>query len=357
MKNSFFQLILGLSAYLFAFVPVASSQTMIRDTLQIRFPNTAGLNSQVYINRVEDARGGEFAGINSSVVGEYETNHLFFFPVDQLICTPDHLAREIKSLGGESTDSDIPEINLKITSFKFSDRSGLFSAAYILNSSFGVYDSSGSFLGELVYEETVYKPPVFSKKIKSFKRILADWTDQFQKDLADVARGEHVNVMPTGFRPELYSGKNLNMFGGISTAVMFNSTIVDADLYFSRREAAPFFLRSGKVLRYRKENDFESIGFSLINDYMIRRFHSRWVFQGNMQLFFGLNRWNDLDEVDHRLYDAVQGDLCLKQGVYYNMRDQSSLTFGIGLIEDLNYIFSKGLRFDAGVFFQVGVKL
>ena len=56
-------------------------------------------------------------------------------------------------------------------------------------------------------------------------------------------------------------------------------------------------------------------------------------------------------------YDAFIGDLSLSQSIVYNPLDKNSILFGIGLSEDLSYIYSKGLRFHTGILFHLGIKL
>ncbi len=75
--------------------------------------------------------------------------------------------------------------------------------------------------------------------------------------------------------------------------------------------------------------------------YLFYRFHQNFVFREKSQLMFGLNRWKDIEPVDHKIYDAFIIDYSLSQGLIYSPLDKRSLVFGIGVQENLYCISSR----------------
>ena len=118
--------------------------------------------------------------------------------------------------------------------------------------------------------------------------------------------------------------------------------------------------RLGKIKVYgnfRNEEDFISIEFPLTNDYFQYRLNSSFIFRMKSQLFFGLNSWKDVNEVDHHLLDALLFDYTLSQGLFFNPLNKQSVIFGIGLFESVQYIYSRDFSFQFGLLFSLGFKL
>jgi len=58
----------------------------------------------------------------------------------------------------------------------------------------------------------------------------------------------------------------------------------------------------------------------------------------------------------HKLYDVFLLDLSLGQSLHYVGKNRRSITLGLGLIENVYYIHSTGIRIDAGLMIQAGVQ-
>jgi hypothetical protein len=137
-----------------------------------------------------------------------------------------------------------------------------------------------------------------------------------------------------------------------------NDNLLDNEIYFSHREAGKRFFRSGGYnIRYRNANDFESIEFGLSNDYLFYRLSPKLLLQGKSQIMFGLNRWKDIQTTKHKLYDAVILDYSMSQSLVFNPLDKRSILFGIGLMENIFYVYSKDFQFQAGPLLHLGIKL
>jgi len=128
-------------------------------------------------------------------------------------------------------------------------------------------------------------------------------------------------------------------------------------IFHTEKRTNGFFAAGGYNLRYRTSKDFESIEFGLSTDYLFYRFLQNFVFRGKSQLMFGLNRWKDIETVDHKIYDTFIVDYFLSQGLIYNPLDKRSLVFGIGIQENLYFIYSKDFKFQPGLLIHFSVKL
>lgn len=137
----------------------------------------------------------------------------------------------------------------------------------------------------------------------------------------------------------------------------FSGYIIDGYLYFSHPEIQKITLRAGGVLRYRNEEDFESLEYKLANDFLFYRLNRIAAIRFKSQLLLGINRWKDMDHVKHELYDAMIFDLSLAQSVHYFPINRKSLLFGIGIQESVYYIYSLGFRFQTGLLLQVGLQI
>ena len=137
----------------------------------------------------------------------------------------------------------------------------------------------------------------------------------------------------------------------------FQNYLIDAEIYFSNREARNWFYRNGYGIRYRDSDTFESIEFGLSVDYLHYRINPHLILKLKSQIFLGANNWKDYKTYEHDFYDAFIGDLTFSQSLLYNPLDKSSLILGIGLSEDFTYIYSKNFRIHAGILFHFGIKL
>ena len=334
-------------------------QKLIQDTLFVSFPPLVRERvSHAVVDSIIDLRDEE-----PRVIGMYEVNKYLFVPVDLLICTKKSLTDEIaERLRLNGHNKDPLNLRLAIDNFWLTKKTNSWIYPhYQLNASIQIYQRSpsGDFahLGELLYE-TVSRKPFWGDKLKKgFEKVVANWHREFIEDLTIVSK----NVRPItleNFRRGIYIGKRTHLFSGGDVVVATRGWIFDGAVFFSHREARKQFFRSGGYnLRYRNSKDFESIGFGLTIDYLFHRINSYMVFRGKSQLMFGLNRWKDIDRKDHKLYDILILDYSLSQSLIYNPLDRRGFLFGIGLQENVYYIYSKGIEFQLGLLVHLGLKL
>jgi len=241
--------------------------------------------------------------------------------------------------------------------------SSLIIPRFQLNASIKAFQKTGedsTYLGEWVYETTAGKSYFSGNLRKGFQSLLRKWQKVFISDWQKCPYRKTPNQKRTitRFRPWDYSGKPMYMVSGGEICLGSHFFTTDFSIYFSERSGKNPTVRSGGYhLRYRKEDDFESIEWGLSVDRWLFRKHPFWVFQIKSGLFFGVNKWEDIAKREHELYDAVLLEWALNQSLTYMPLDQQSVTLGIGLSESVNYIYSKKLRFQFGILFHLGLQL
>jgi hypothetical protein len=233
----------------------------------------------------------------------------------------------------------------------------------VLDASFQIYqktDQNGLiYRGQLLYESTIRKPLLKNKLVKGYQNVVWKWERQFIDDLSAFGTGKSNPIsVKENFRMGELPTKRLNLHIGIDVALNQSVKTVDAQVYFSHREACKWFFRSGGYhVRYRNEKNFESIEFGLSNDYLSYRIHPRWMIQAKSVIQFGINRWKNIQTVPRKLYDAFILDYAVSQTIQWNPLDKRSILIGVGVQESVNYIYSIDARFQAAILLHLGFKL
>ena len=337
------------------------AQRFIQDTLVVSFAEPDSTNPiPVTIDSVIDSREE-----HRRLIGRYEKNKYFFVPIDLLICTGKPLNEEVtESLGVESLKESKVHFNLVIDEFNVTKKtnSKLY-PHYLLNAAIHLYTISDhgvpEYTGQLLYESTSRKRMFRDKQKNGFESVISKWQSKLNQDLAHISNDvslEHLSKLDN-YRSETYTGKRTNLFGGIDFVMFNDGWITDYEIYFSHREARKKYIRSGYGIRYRKGDIFSSIEYGLTDDNLLYRLRDNWIFRAKSQVFFGLNKWKDINTTDHKFYDALIFDASMSQSLLYNPLDRRSFTFGVGIVENLYYIYSRGYSFQLGLSLHVGIKL
>jgi len=330
------------------------SQKLVLDTLIVNFKPDSITNhlSLVRIDTVFDERNVE----NPALIDFSEKNQYIFVPVDQQILADRPVAEVlhngliVKNKGtGES-------IRLGLKHLDFSSRTQFFIRPVSqLHASVFVYDK-GKSIGELFYECSI-PHKLGGRKIRARYRSLIEQL---------VSRiGSDLNKMNNGVIQDLANYRGISkrnpwmqLQAGSDMAILKGGNfLMDVYLTFVFPETKMSRFQSVGTMRYRHMERFESIEWGLASGWITRRCHPDWVLRFKTQLMFGLNRWNDMQTVEHKLYDAFLLDFSLGQSVHYFPKNSRSITLGLGLIENVYYIYSTGIQFDAGLMIQVGVQL
>jgi len=337
------------------------AQKLVRDSILVSFENPLSIQPlEIPIDSIQDLRNE-----SPRTVGKYEVTKFLLIPVDLDICTEKPLRREIlEALNSHPAQSSLPKFWLVINEFNLSKNSGsLLFPRYLLNAAFQVYwyhPDSARFIGEILYE-VPRRPGIFGDKLKnSFQKVIYNWQQEFATDLNTIAISLAADETPKleNLRTEVYAGKSINLYSGISYIRYPDSHVIDGEMFFSHREARRRFIRTGGYqIRFRNADDFESLSFGLSRDYLFYRVGRNFVFKGKSQLMLGINRWKDIRTIDHEIYDALIFEYVLDQDIVYNVLDKRSILFGIGLQENIFYIYSKDWQFKIGFSIHLGVKL
>ena len=357
-NNNLFLLIVILLLFLVQ-APVLA-QTLVQDTLMISFNNFDTIESDVVIDTVIDERDED-----PHVLGTYEKTRYLFVPVDLLIRTDNPLSREVtETVQMSGSNGNSLQFKLIIDEFNLTKKTNsMFYPRYLLHSSVQVYQNSDKnepeYTGQLLYENT-FRVRFFRDKLKrGFESVTHSWHRDLFSDLAELSSAVKEKRTPAldNFRIKRPEGRPVNMITGVDFLVGTQGWMTDGEIFFSHREAKKRFYRSGYNIRYRNADTFESIEFGLSNDYWFYRWRPDMIFRLKSQPLIGFNRWNDFETTGHKLWDAFIIDYSLSQSFIYNPLDKRSVIIGLGLMENIYYIYSRRVTFQCVLLINIGVKL
>jgi hypothetical protein len=341
-----------LAIFLIILLPNASlfGQKMVYDSVLIEFGFIKNLKINAYADTVLDKRSTKPASI-----GVYEKVKYLFIPVDKYVMLYQPLSGEIKNLFSNDSDS-IKKIKLEIRQFDVNTRKRDFlSTSYICNAAISVYSLSNNkenFEGTFLYENEVAKT---RKSDVGYEAAIDDWKIKFIEDMQKI-----LNCNDTckiyNFRKEPNAWRK-NMLVNSEFAVGPGSWLIDAEIVFSRPESEKKFYREGSCLRLRKEKKYESFETSLKNKQTFIRLNDNYLFVMKTKTFLGLNRWNANEYKKHGLEDVFLLDISLSQQIMYNKFYKRSITAGLGIMEDVTYLYSENFKFHPYLLIQLGIKL
>jgi len=340
----------------------AYSQTLVQDSLIIYMERAETETSHPFsVDTVLDQR--QNAG---RLIGTYEVTKYLFIPVDLMIVTDRPLSEKIADgLPSSHEDQEIMEYRISIDDFRITQKtSSLFYPRYQMNGSFRLWQKrnggDAEYVGQLVYEKTAPKPIIGDELRKGFNSVIQKWQKDWVNDLSQISQDIGSGLSPAikHFRSGSNIGKKTHMLPGADVIIGSRWWLVDGQIYFSDREAGPSFFRSGgQTLRYRNAPDYEAIEFSLSTDRWFYRLNPKMVLRVKSSLLFGINKWKDISETPHEIWDAVLLDYSMSQSLFFNPLDSKSLTFGVGFLESVTYIYSQSIRFHFGLLLHIGAKL
>jgi hypothetical protein len=347
---------------LFLFQRTLLGHALFQDSLIIVFQPIAKADTlEACVDEVVDQRDE-----SPCVIGEYEVKRHTFIPVDLILQTEKSLSDEIQKIAGASSEHGMIRQKLKLIINEFELNrvtNSLIYPRYMLNASFQIYqktDQNGfKYRGQLLYESTSRKPLFRDKLEKGYQNVVWKWERQFADDISAFGTGKSNPILTkNNFRMGEPPTKRLNFIVGTDVALNQSVKTVDAQIYFSNREARKWFYRSGGYhVRYRDEKNFESIEFGLSNDYLFYRIHPQWMINAKSVIQFGINRWKNIQTVPRKLYDAFILEYAVSQTIQWNPLDKCSILIGAGVQESVNYIYSMDARFQAAILFHLGFKL
>ena len=332
-------------------------QKLISDSLVVNFGYMIEPRISSAADKVIDQRN---LRPNCIAIGE-RTKYLFV-PVDYFIVLPNPLSTGIQKMFLQKTDSS-PQVNfnLEIKEFNIRSEAHSFTNKYICNSIISVYKAAGhenDYLGTLVYETQTTGSTAKKKQKEAYETCIDAWKQSFASDMNKIAVQASADSIVT-FKNLIKEPSDFRKNFIISTdvAIGINSWLIDGELMFSHPEPQRQFFRRGKILRYRHEEKYQSLEFSIVNNQFNYRLTDNFVFVLKSKLFWGLNSWNKNEYSTHGLQDIFLIDLSLSQSILYNPFYKRGFICGLGLLEDVTYIYSEDIRFRPYFVFQLGIKL
>jgi hypothetical protein len=338
------------------------SQTLVQDSLVIYMGPVKDMTEQSFsVDTVLDHRK-----VPGRLIGTYEVNKYLFIPVDLMIVTDRPLREKIaQGFSPSHEDEKIMGFRISIDDFRITQKtSSVFYPRYQMNGSFRLWhykiNGDAEYIGQLVYEKIAPKPLIGDELRKGFTSVVQKWQKDWVKDLSQISQDVGSGRSPAmrHFRSGSEIGKKTNMLPGADVIVGSRWWMVDGQIYFSDREAVSSFFRSGgQTLRYRNTPDYEAIEFNLSTDRWFYRLTPKLVFRIKSSLLFGINKWKDINDTPHEIWDAVLLDYSLSQSLFFNPLDKRSVTLGAGLLQSMTYIYSQSFRFHFGFLLHFGAKL
>lgn len=327
---------------------IASGQKLVLDTLVVplRFPPLAAPLCR--IDSVRDLRN-----VDDPALLDYgETTQYVFVPVDQKILADRPVCDVIADAFGAASSDSAKTVWLGLRHFDFSQQKHfLFQRNAHLYASVWLYKDSTRPAGELIYDCTISRWMKGFKSKERFQILFEDFLHQLDGDLSqNMNRSIH-------YRPCSESNPWMQLFADGDFVLLPHGWMIDGSLDFIYPEAQNTFIRSPGMLRYRSEKRFESIEWGMACDRASKRIDPNWTFRGDSQLFWGLNRWKDSKTIQHELWDVLIVDYSLGAGVHFQPKIGRGPVFGFGVQVSVNYVYSLDVRFQAGVFIQIGMQL
>ena len=214
-------------------------------------------------------------------------------------------------------------------------------------------------IGELIFDtgSTIFF--INAKLKKGYENIFGIWCLELFKNLRSVSQhlGNNQNPLPYNFRFSQPGFPWMQLSTGAEIILLQKGFLIDSYLTFSYPETKRLFNKSARTLRFRREKKFDSIEYGLVNGSLNYRLNSKFLLQFKYDLFFGINRWKDMNVTKHKVYDALIGDLSFSQSLIFHPIHKKTLFVGFGLFQNAYYIYSKNFQFQPGLIINAGLQL
>jgi hypothetical protein len=348
-----------LARLLFLWIPFSiSGQKLVLDSLvlDIRLQSDTVFQS-LSIDTVMDWRG-----INSRIAAFDEVTQYGFIPVDQVILLPRPLPELIMEMfpddssnAGSGTGLAVEHLDLSCSKpFPFFRRYNLRASVLIL------LRSSGDSLlpkGSLVFDSAITgrKKPGTAPR---YRFLIEEWLSKLPREVNSTVQAlKNGPDMPYHFRMVGSKSVWTRLNAETELITTFDSWMIDGMMFFSYPESHRSFIENRALIRFRSQKKMDSIEWGVFNFSRYHRLKPSWTTVVRTNALFGINRWKDMETAHHQVYDAMIADLSVIESMRYHPRDARTLILGLGIIQDLYYVYSKGLKFQVGVTVQIGVQI
>ncbi len=341
---------------------VAQPQKLIADSLVLDLKctlpdspkNTAIIDTVLDIRNVNDPR----------LIGISEKTHYGIVPVDYHIKAHKPLNQIIREVFPCCDSTKAPALSLGLKHFELSNRSQFWLfAKYRLKALLEIYNRTNPDsllpIGEMIFNSGASEFFLSAKLKKGYEKVFRIWCQELADNLEAVSLNlnNNQNVLPYNFRHYRSGSPWMQLFTGTDFIYLQNGFLIDCYLSFSYPEIKRLFSKSATILRFRREKNFDSIEYGLINSSLNYRLNSSFLLRFKYDLFFGINRWNDMDVKKHKVYDALIGDFSFSQSFLFFPIHKKTFFFGLGLYQNLYYVYSRDFQFQPGLIINAGLQL
>jgi len=331
------------------------SQKWVADTIIVNFGASEKIeNCSFSISEVTDKRA-----VYPPFISVFQQKKWLVFPVDQIVQTNDSLSVEIRNKF-QSDRAYSPSYNVAISQFKINNAKSsnkrvlsLFTTLELSKSGAG---GDSALIGTFYYENS------FLQKKKEplqqgYETLIERWSRQFSDDVFLVTNAPNDQISnqlyyfrkgKSAVKKNFYSSAEL--FGGL------NFWGIDGELWFSEPEGNRIFNRGSGVIRYVNHPTFQSIAIGGNVRRWNYRVNEKWLFSNKMVLLMGVNNWKDLKTVPHKFEEIFLFNASIIQQINFNPLDKKGIVAGIGLMEDVHYIFYHPVKFNIGLSLNLAYK-
>ena len=344
------------------FCHTAHSQKLVQDSLVLQL-NTSDFENFSFpfsIDTVLDLRSAS----KPRLLGIDETEVYGLVPIDLFILTPQPLTAIIHETFPKDTDMSPSHFSLGIKNFELSNRPFLIvlkrhqinARILFLHKSYG---DSLIPQRELIYESGVTHFFLKGKLKTGYEQAFQKWLYALADDLSVVAEHSRDSQHELPYNYRLYSSKTPWMQLRVDSDVIIlpDGFLLDGQLHFVYPEHNRMLFYSPRIIRLRSQNTFDAIEFGLLRTTLQYRLTNKYCLEFCANLLLGFNKWKDVETTQHKIYDALIGDLSMSQCFSFFPKDTKTVLFGVGFHQDLYYIYSQKIKFNAGLMLQIGMQL
>lgn len=341
---------------------VTQSQKLIADSLvlDLKYILPDSQQQTAAIDTVLDIRNVKAP----KLIGISEKTHYGIVPVDYHIKAHKPLNQIIQEVLPFNDSTKTPALSLGLKHFELSKHSSFWLfEKYRLKALLEIYNRTNpdslSPIGELIFDSDVNEFFLNAELKKGYEKVFGVWCQELAENLNSLSLNlkNNQNPLPYNFRFYRPGLPWMQLYTGVDFIYLQNGFLMDSYLTFTYPEIKRLFNKSATILRFRRDKKFDSIEYGLINSSLNYRLNSSFLLRFKYDLFFGINRWKDMNVTKHTAYDALIGDLSFSQSFIFFPIHKKTLFCGIGLFQNLYYVYSKGFQFQPGLIINAGLLL
>jgi hypothetical protein len=323
-------------------------QKWVADTIIIRFGNSEKIdNCSFNLLNVSDLRNAF-----PEYISVFQHKKWLFFPVDQIVKTNQTLAQDLKDkfkpdlkVAGNYTAS-IHQFDIKNTATLEKRELTLFSTIELSE----IDPTNDTILVGSFYYERSFSQKKKAKISLGYEKLIEEWSNQFTVDIQLVQNGlDQANADKIFYFRRGEKAVKKNFYTSVEIFAGLNFWGIDGELRFSEPEGNRKFNRRSGVIRYMNHTDFQSIAVGSNMRRWNYRISDRWLLTNKMAFLLGVNNWKDMKTASHKLEEIFLFDASMIQQINFNPLDKTGFVFGLGLMEDANYIIYHKIKFNVGL--------